>query len=201
MGWWVSTAMAAPFAYVPDGGNSVVVVDASTNTVVTRIHVGNAASSTAGVAVNPAGTRVYVVNDGPASTDTTLSVIDTSTNSVVAVVPVGSATSPGCVIPLGVTVNPAGTRVYVNCSTIVSVVDTSTNTVVDRVPAVPGNIPGGAVVNPAGSRLYVAIQDFQEVAIIDTATNRVATAVGPGQFGVAINPAGDGRQSRASRGS
>jgi YVTN family beta-propeller protein len=199
VGFGARTASAAPFAYIPDGLHAVSVIDTSTNTVVASVPVGTPASFTTGVAVNPARTRVYVVNDGPAQTDTTVSVIDTSTNKVVAVVPVGTATPPDCVLPIGVAVNPAGTRVYVNCSTLVSVIDTPTNAVVDRVPAVPGNIPGGAAVNPAGTRLYVAVQDFpMEVAVIDTSTNRVVAKVATVPtgfevnlpFGVAVNPAG-----------
>ncbi len=79
--------------------NSVSVIDTATNTIVATVPVGAGAY---GVAVNPAGTRVYVSN--PGSKD--VSVIDTSTNAVVATVPVGGR-------PEGVTVNPAGTRVYV----------------------------------------------------------------------------------------
>ena len=52
--------------------------------------------------MNPAGTRVYVVNFKVDN----VSVIDTATNTVVATVAVGTN-------PLGVAVNPAGTRAYV----------------------------------------------------------------------------------------
>jgi YVTN family beta-propeller protein len=73
-----------------------------------------------GVAVNPAGTRVYVTNQ----VSNTVSVINTSTNTVVATVNVGK-------YPCGVAVNPAGTRVYVvnEFDKNVSVIDTATNTV------------------------------------------------------------------------
>ena len=53
---------AAPFAYITNGGgNTVSVIDTATNTVVSTIPVGTCPQ---GVAVNPAGTRVYVTNDG-----------------------------------------------------------------------------------------------------------------------------------------
>ena len=66
----------------------------------------------------------YITNTGSNS----VSVIDTATNTVVATVAVGFA-------PLGVAVNPAGTRVYVanNGTNSVSVIDTATNTVVTTV--------------------------------------------------------------------
>jgi len=93
------------------------VLDTVTNTVIATVAVG---SNPGFVAVNPAGTRVYVTN----SSDSTVSVLDTATNTVTATVPVGSD-------PVGVAVNPAGTRVYVanRGSYSVFVLDTATNTV------------------------------------------------------------------------
>jgi len=58
-----------------------------------------------GVSVNPAGTKVYVANEG----SNTVSVIDTSNSTVIATVTVG-------VYPAGVAVNPTGTKVYVASS-------------------------------------------------------------------------------------
>ncbi|NJN66557.1 MAG: hypothetical protein HC884_07500, partial [Chloroflexaceae bacterium] len=49
-----------PFAYVANfADDTVSVIDTSTNTVVATVAVGN---TPVGVAVNPAGTRVYVTN-------------------------------------------------------------------------------------------------------------------------------------------
>jgi YVTN family beta-propeller protein len=95
------------------------------------------------VAVNPAGTRLYVTNFF--LEDNTVSVIDTTTNTVLTTVAVGRD-------PLGVAVNPAGTRVYVANQTDdgfgdVSVIDTASNTVVATVgvgfePVAFGNFIG-----------------------------------------------------------
>ena len=53
-------ALASPFAYITNfSSNSVSVIDAATNGVVSTISVGNGPQP---VAVNPAGTRVYVGN-------------------------------------------------------------------------------------------------------------------------------------------
>jgi YVTN family beta-propeller protein len=97
-----------------------------------------------GVAVDPAGTRVYVT-DGVSNT---VSVIATATNTVVATVPVGS-------IPIGVAVDPAGSRVYVannnvfsGVSSTVSVIDTATNTVVATVPVGRGPAALGLFIGP-----------------------------------------------------
>jgi YVTN family beta-propeller protein len=110
-----------------NNSHNVSVIDTSTNTVVTTVPVG---IRPFGVAVNPAGTRAYVVNTDSSN----VSVIDTSTDTVVATVPVG-------IRPFGVAVNHAGTRVYVTNgnSDNVSGIDTSTNTVVTTVPV--GNLP------------------------------------------------------------
>jgi YVTN family beta-propeller protein len=95
----------------------VSVLDATTHAVVATIPV----HSAFGVAVNPAGTRIYVTNQF----DDTMLVIDTAANTVIASITVGDN-------PSGMAVNPAGTRAYVTnaFSNSVSVIDTATNTVI-----------------------------------------------------------------------
>jgi YVTN family beta-propeller protein len=108
-------------------GNSVSVIDTATNTVIGDLAVGPFRATVAvgdgpsGIAVNPAGTRVYV-------TGNPVSVIDTATNTVVDTVGIASY--------LGVAVNPAGTRAYLQHYGFdaVSVIDTATNAIVDSVP-------------------------------------------------------------------
>jgi YVTN family beta-propeller protein len=92
----------APFAYIADDGASrVTVIDTATNLIVTNIT--GVGSVPEGVAVNAAGTRVYVTNSVASGT---VAVIDAATNTVVATIPVGNA-------PFGIAVNAVGTRVYV----------------------------------------------------------------------------------------
>ncbi len=115
----------------------------------------------------------------------TVSVIDTATNTITATVPVGT-------VPVGVAVNPAGTKVYVanSGSRDVSVIDTATNTVTATV--LVGNDPWGVAVNPAGTKVFVANQGSDTVSVIDTATNTVTATVPVGKIsiGVAVSPAG-----------
>jgi len=172
-------AVAAPFAYIPNGGsNNVSVIDTASNTVVSTIAVG---SGPIGVAVNATGTRVYVSN----LVSNSVSVIDTATNAASATVPVGA--SPG-----GIAVNPAGTRVYVaNLDAgSVSVIDTGTNAVTATVTV--GASPGGVAVNPAGTRVYVPNSDGSTISVIDAATNAViaSVTVGASPQAVALNSAG-----------
>jgi YVTN family beta-propeller protein len=134
------------------------------------------------VAVNPAGTRVYVTNQS----SNTVSVIDAATNTVTATVAVGAT-------PQGIAFNPSGTRAYVtNFSTQdVSVIDTAINTVTATVAV--GARPLGVAVNPTGTRVYVANRFSNNVSVIDAATNAVSATVGiganPYAFGQFIVPA------------
>ncbi|MGW4464035.1 YVTN family beta-propeller repeat protein [Micromonospora sp. NPDC004704] len=109
--------------YVTDYWNIVHVVDVATHSVIGTIPVGTYPT---GVAVNPAGTRLYVAN----GRDRTVSVVDLATHATIATIPVGTD-------PEGVTLNPTGTRLYVanSYSGTISVIDTATNTVVANITA------------------------------------------------------------------
>lgn len=159
-------------------------IDTASNTLVgAPIAVG---SFPQWVAVNPAGTRVYVANNGGNS----LSVIDTASNTVV-------ATVTGLNSPDGVVVSPDGARVYVANSGngTVSVIDTTTNTIVG-IPIFVGIGASGIAVTPAGAFLYVTQRNnplSRNVTVISTATNTVVGSpivVGGDPNGVAVNPAG-----------
>jgi YVTN family beta-propeller protein len=82
------------------------------------------------VAINPAGTRVYV------TTGTDVAVVDTSTNTVIATVPVGG-------FPEGLDVTPDGLNVFVANSgaASVQVISTATNTVTATIPTGSGSAP------------------------------------------------------------
>lgn len=111
--------------------------------------------------------------------------IDTSTNTVVATAPVG-------VIPVGVAMNPGGTRAYVTnfVSNTVSVIDTSTNTVVATVAV--GTGPNNPAVTPDGTRLYVPNGSSNNVSVVNTTTNTVVATVpvGGDPRNLAITPDG-----------
>ncbi len=165
-------------AYIPNTSNSLTVIDTSTNNVVADITVGN---SPEGVAVNAAGTYVYVTNFD----DSTVSVINTSTNTVVNTIPVGKG-------PEGIAVNTAGTYVYTAnfLDDTVSVINTGTNTVVNTYAV--GSGPEGIVVNSAGTYVYTANFLSNNVSVIDTGASIIINPipVGSGPEGIAINSAG-----------
>ena len=163
-------------AYVANlGTNTVSVIDTSSNTVVATIGVG----FPRGVAIKPDGTRAYVTRGS------FVGVIDTSTNTVVHTVTVGTGS-------WGLTVNPAGTRVYVanEDSNNVSVIDTSNNMVVATVPV--GSVPYTVAVTPDGTHAYVSNGLSDNVSVIDTSNNTVVATVevGLAPYGVAVTPDG-----------
>jgi YVTN family beta-propeller protein len=195
-------ALAAPLAYITNAdSNTVSVLDISTNTVVATIPVG---AGPRGVAVSPSGTRVYVTN----YTSSDVSVIDTASNAVVGTIPVSPAPPDGKSqtgpvpgprdlpppppAPMGIAIDPAGTRVYVanNISGHVTVIDTITNTVLGSV--ISGSIPFGVVVHPSGNLVYATNSGEDSVSVIDTATRAVLKKipVGVQPYGIAVNPAG-----------
>jgi YVTN family beta-propeller protein len=135
--------------------------------------------------VNIAGAVPYAYitnNDYPG----TITIIDTATNTVINTVSVGNA-------PLGVAVNPEGTKVYVASwsSNTVSVIDTSTNTVIDTVDV--GIQAWGIAVNPAGTTVYVTGSDSGIVSVINTTTNTVTATVDVGSYPVGVAVAPDGK--------
>lgn len=121
------------FVYVANHiADSVSVIDTATNTVVDTIIVGGIdADFPAALAIHPDGGTLYVSLQ-KASVSVPISgvaVVDTVTRSQTLVI-------PGFGSPHGLSVHPAGDRLYVvdTPTDAVHIVDTSSNTVVDTVP-------------------------------------------------------------------
>jgi YVTN family beta-propeller protein len=172
------------------------------------------------VAVNPAGTRVYVAN----VQDGTVSVIDTATNAVVATVALN-------VPPSSLAVDASGKRVYAGSSDgWIDVVDATTNALAgiaeiwasisalavdDRtglvyaalvyansvsvvagtaeIASIPtGGWPWALAVDPVRPRLYVSCSGSSTLHVIDTRTHATVGTVDLGGLpaGVAVDPAG-----------
>lgn len=168
----------------------VSVIDTATKTVTATIRVGK---NPYGIAVNPDGTDVYVVN----KYSNTISVVDTTTNKFKATIPLGENSysygygySYG---PGGIAITPDGRKLYVTINedydgSVVFVIDTSNNTITGKVTGLDGL--SGIAVNPTGTKVYVA--GGHTVSVIDTATNIVAdtVTVGKGSEGIAVTPDG-----------
>jgi YVTN family beta-propeller protein len=166
-------SQAAPFAYVPSSNNTISVIDTATDALVTTLPTG---ADPVGVAVSPAGNRVYVTNFSAG----TVSVFDSVKNTALSTITVGAQ-------PRGIQVSPDGTKVAVanfgtNASpgNTISIFDVTSGQVT---PLSVGAGPMAVAYNASGSRLYVANLLDRSVSVVDTASSTVVATLG-----VAANP-------------
>jgi YVTN family beta-propeller protein len=172
-------SVLAPFTFIPNNGSgNVSVLEIGTRKVVATVAVG---AWPVGVALNPAGTRAYVTNNG----SNTVSVIDTA-NFATANLTVGNQ-------PYGIAINPTGTEAYVAVrgDNTVRAIDLASGSMTS-IPV--GAAPSGVVFHPSGRFVYVTNFTDSSVSVIDTTTKTVIrTVLGAGlsaPFGLAIHPAG-----------
>lgn len=164
---------------------TVAVIDTAAKKMIGAIHV---AATTAGMAIHPSGTKLYVVtpqNNGPAAAAPggAVRVIDTATNKLTANVLIGD-------YPLGVAMHPNGTRLYVGCreNHSVKVVDLATASVTATIDVDSADY--WLTVSPNGSHLYIGGGDTHQVIVVDTATNLVTAhiPVPDTPWGIAVSP-------------
>lgn len=173
-------ALAAPFAYIANGGSDTLsVIDTATNTVVTTLPVGD---NPHGVGITKNNAFVYVTNFFSNS----LTVIDAKTNTVATTI-ANVCTNPSFAEPA-----PNGTEMWVSCFNggKVVIVDIATNTVVGEVTG--QSRPLGITFNAAGTRAYVVSNSGSTMRIIDAQTRVQLTsvAIGFNSTDVQIDPAG-----------
>ncbi|WP_198320906.1 PxKF domain-containing protein [Azohydromonas aeria] len=172
------TALAAPFAYVPNTeDHTVSILDTATNEFLATIGTG---FSPFGVAASQDSARAYVsvANSGH------VAVVSAASKSVIATIPVA--------LPSGLALTPNGRRLYVGSVSggNVAVISTVTHQVVATIRA--GASPSGVAASPDGSRIYVANWGSNNVLVISTDTNAVIAdiPVGVSPYGVAVSPDG-----------
>ena len=175
--------------YVVDSSNNAIkVVDTATNTVTTTISLNSgspAYTQPVGITVSPDGAYIYVTANGPAlpsgTTDGILK-IATATNTV------SSWSTPGLTTKSGISINPAGTRLYLaqanNSSGTVRVVQISDMTIVDTISnlnAASGcNGTGwisGTAISRDGTKMYVACNGTNSVIVINLSSNTVTSQI------------------------
>jgi YVTN family beta-propeller protein len=120
----------------------VAVIDAERLAVIATVRLSTvpfSSGGSAGVAINPAGTRVYIANGSVDS----ISVVETATHTIIATVPTGRG-------PDRMLFSPDGSRLYVanGFSSTVSVVDAVENTLVDTFPIGGSNSGEGIATAP-----------------------------------------------------
>ena len=172
---------AQPFAYIAENGSgNVSVINTPTNAVVATVALGAALQ---GIAVNPAGTRIYATT----FTGDRTFVVNTATLALITT----GAQAAGF-NPAGIAFNATGTRGYVANVGVNSVLvfDPATFAALANVPV--GVTPVRVAVNPAGTRVYVTNAASNNVSVIDTTNNTVVgtVVVGTNPRGVAVNPTG-----------
>jgi YVTN family beta-propeller protein len=166
----VEPASTGNFAYVAlQGADSVAVIDRDTNTLLTRISVGQFPFA---VAVRPDGSEVYVTNRG----DGSVSVIDVATQSLVGSIP--NVVND----PIDIAFSPDGSTAYVvdNDASLIGVIDVTTRSV--GTPLVGSTrLARSIAVTASGDAAYVAgvdslvVFDLTAGTPVDTVTGVFST--------------------------
>jgi YVTN family beta-propeller protein len=165
-----------------EADNEVAVLDTGRRQIVKRFKVG---SRPRAIAFTADGSRAYVTNELSGS----VSVVDAQRHDVVQTIDLpqpGAAPPPR---PMGIVVAPDGAHAYVTTGRGRSLVELELRGhSVARTLTDVGARPWGIDVTGDGKQLYVANGPSNDVAVIDTATWRVARriAVGRSPWGVAI---------------
>lgn len=152
------------YAYVTNGAsNTVTVLDVVNVRVDREIAVGQNPSA---VAANPKRNEVYVVNQGLANGNGSLSVINAEKNAVAATIPLHKQ-------PVSIDLDADGKLAYVanSGSNTVSVIDLDAHREVAQIGT--GEQPAEARVTPDGTTLIVPNRAGNSVSIVDTKLRRV----------------------------
>jgi phospholipase C len=190
----VSGSTNSPFAAAatPDGsevwvtesgGNTVSVIDTSTNKITSTVVVGVYPQ---GIAITPDGKTAYVANTGPNTGpggSRTLTKVDVASKASGGNIEVGDA-------PKGVAITPDGTTVAVACADGVYSVATAEGTVTKS--PVEFQSPLGVAVTPDGSSFWVTDVDADSVVVISASdlSQKGSISVGDTPWRVAVSSDG-----------
>lgn len=162
-----------------ENGNSITVINASTNEVVTTL---TGIEGPHNLQVSPDGATVWVVSGH----DNTAVQIDARTYTVLGTTPTGEH-------PAHIIVSPDGGTVYVTNGgeNSVTVIDAATKEVITTIPV--GEFPHGLRPSPDGLWIYVANASDTTLSVIDTTTNERVTNIEVGErpVQVAFDPSGE----------
>jgi len=156
-------------------GNSLILINGTTNTVVSNIKVG---IFPGGVAFDPINDYLYVTDfnfsawpSGDVNTSSnTVFVINGATNRIIANINVG-------LDPFGVAVDTSNGYVYVtnSGSNNVSVINGATNKVIANIAV--GSYPWGIAYDPSNGYIYVTNWGSNSVSVINGETNTVVANI------------------------
>ena len=171
---------AQQYAYVTNvAGNSVSLVDLSSNTVVGSVYI---PGSPTGIGVSPSGDTAYVATPGTGK----LTMISAAARSAASTIDLGA---PGAQLA----VSPNGNYIYIVSPTTnqLVMVDLGSRSVIGTVPV--GVRPNSVTFNPTGTRAYVANLLSGNVTVVDTASHEVVSTftAGSGPSSVATSEDGN----------
>jgi len=162
-----------------ENGNSITVIDASMNEVVTTLM---GIEGPHNLQVSPDGATVWAVSGH----DNLAVQIDTRTYAVLGTTPTGEH-------PAHIIATPDGSTVYVTNGgdNSVTVIDAATKEVITTIPV--GEFPHGLRPSPDGRWIYVANASDTTLSVIDTTTNEGVTNIEVGErpVQVAFDPNGE----------
>jgi YVTN family beta-propeller protein len=148
--------------------DTLAVIDTMTNQVTDSIFIGHFIQD---IAVSPDGTTLYISSD----VSGIIIVMSASTFQIL-------TTISGLPSPIGLAINPQGTRLYAACEDgPVSVINTATRTVIENIDC--GDELDAMAISPDGATLYVPHYYDGYYSVVDTATNTVNQTVTYSSFG------------------
>lgn len=170
------------YVYVTNyASDEVVVLDRKNNNSDTHFYAGY---EPIGIAVNPAGDKLFVTNQKGL-----VKVINPSTQEILDDIKVGG-------FPSNIVISPSGFQAFVTNFGRgkigrVDFFDTSTHRITGEVEV--GIRPLAAAISPFGERLYVVCGGSNDLYVIDTSSKKVLKkiGVGLGPDGVALTPDGN----------
>lgn len=161
-----------------EAGNSLTLIDASTNQVVTTL---TGLAGPHNIQVAPDGSTVWAVSGH----DALVVKIDAQRYTMVGTAPTGSH-------PAHVIVSPDGQRVYVTNSEDDSVTVIDANTLAIEATVQVGVYPHGLRSSPDGRWIYIANMNSDSVTVLDAQSNSVKTTIEVGDSPVQVGLPPDG---------
>jgi YVTN family beta-propeller protein len=162
-------------SYYQYARGAIAVIDTATRSVIDTIAVGSSPDT---LRISPDGARIYVIHPDTHS----ISAVDPATRTTKTIVLQDT--------PLGATVSPDSTQMYLTALRSLIVVDATTNTT-ETIPV--GDLPRRVQMSPDGKRAYVANFGSHTVSVLDAITNSVINTVevGGNPEALAVSPEGD----------
>lgn len=151
---------------------NITAINTATGAVASTLTIGGSPTA---MVLNPAGTKDFLIGQGPQGGRGYVSSFSVSGSSLSSInsVTIGDNTGSG---PLALAVNPTNQNVYVTDTKYngcggVATVNPTTLAVSNQI--LTGDWPDGIAINPAGTRAYVANLDSSTISVINLATNSV----------------------------